>query len=386
MRKLIIALGIVALAALPSFARTVTLTLPDGSSWSYDLPDDVANIVDQHKSEIEEKLKENNVTSTQLDNAATEVKKAYDDYVVSSLGTDHPYTVAKSGLNDFADVIRGSLPDAQIQQNVWANSWIGYLVQVGGEKFRPAFGLGLNVGAAKLDMAPLKKTCDAFKISMGGLPTTLGMPTVTVDARLGGVKVNDFELPFDVGFTISTFDSSKISKLKSAIKPVSFDFFAIGFDVRYCVWKIEKFDTRLSVGAGYYYTKGAVNVAADEANAGLEFKSHNFNLNAQISTKLAFFRPFVGARFMFTNTSVDWYAKDINWKNILSDNNENIDKAISYGLLPSKFNGGVSGFKFYPVIQGGFCFDLAVIDLTFSASYDFVSKNYGGAFSLRFSL
>ena len=60
MRKLIIALGIVALAALPSFARTVTLTLPDGSSWSYDLPDDVANIVDQHKSEIEEKLKENN--------------------------------------------------------------------------------------------------------------------------------------------------------------------------------------------------------------------------------------------------------------------------------------------------------------------------------------
>ena len=61
-------------------------------------------------------------------------------------------------------------------------------------------------------------------------------------------------------------------------------------------------------------------------------------------------------------------------------------EAINRGLLPTNINGGADGFKFRPVVQGGFAFDLAVIDLTFSASYDFVSQVFGGAFSLRFSL
>jgi len=385
MKKVIAILGFAALTALPALARTVTLTLPNGSSWSYDLPDDVANIVDERRGEIEQKLRDYNVSDAQLTAAAAEVKKAYQDYVVSSIGTDHPYTVAKSGLNDFADVIRDSVANSQIQQNVWANSWIGYLVQVGNGKFRPNFGLGLNVGAAKLDVSPLKNTLKAFKISSGGLPSLLAMPTLTFDLRLGGVKVNDLELPFDFGFTIAGFDSAKMG-LKSALKPVTFDYFAIGFDVRYCVWKLEKFETRLSVGAGYYFTKGGVHVAADEANAGLDFKSHDFTLNSQISAKFAFFRPFAGVRLMFTNANVDWYARNINWSGILNDSDANIGKAVSYGLLPSNFSGGASGFKFRPVVQGGFAFDLAVIDLTFSASYDFVSQVYGGAFSLRFSL
>ncbi len=384
MKKIIATLLFAAISVFPALARSVTLTLPDGSSWTYDLPDDVANIVDQYKSEIERHLAENNVTKEQLDTAAREVDRAYSS-ISSSLGTDQPYTVAKTGLNEFADVIRDSLPNSQAQQNVWANAWIGYLVQIGNGKVKPNFGLGLNAGAAKLDLSSIKKTMDAFKIDYGSLPGTLAMPTLTFDARLGGIKVGGFSLPIDIGFTISAFDSSKVG-LESTLKPVAFDYFAIGGDIRYCLFKLPVFETRLSVGAGYYYTKGGIHIAADQANAGLDFKSSNFMLTAQASAKFAFFRPFVAGRFMFANTSVDWYAKDINWKSILSDSSSGIADAVLYGLLPSKFSDTVDGFKFHPVIQGGFAFDIVVVDLTFSASYDFASQIYGGAFSIRFSL
>ena len=89
---------------------------------------------------------------------------------------------------------------------------------------------------------------------------------------------------------------------------------------------------------------------------------------------------------MFTNSKVDWYVKNINWLTILDDPSNIMNQAIKSGLLPTHINGGADGFKFRPVVQGGFAFDFAVIDLTFSASYDFVSSVFGGAFSLRFSL
>ena len=208
----------------------------------------------------------------------------------------------------------------QIQQNVWANSWIGYLVQVGNGGFCPRFGLGVNTGVASLDMTAMKETGDAFKMDLGSMPDTLVMPTITFDARVGGVKIGDLSLPFDFGFTLSSIDSSKIG-LDDLLKDVAFDYFCIGFDVRYCIWEPKVLDTKLSVGAGYYFTKGSVAVNSDDANAGLDFKSSNFTLNAQISTKLLFFRPFAGARLMFTNSSVDWYAKNLNWASTLDSQN-----------------------------------------------------------------
>ena len=383
MKKIFVVLGMAAMMALPMFAVDIEITASDGPV-TVSVPDDLVNIVNSNRALIEEKLKENNINKSELENIASKVTDAYKD-IGSSLGTTTPYTTARNGLNDFSEVLSNAIPNSQIQQNVWANSWIGYLVQVGNGKFCPRFGLGVNVGAASMDMKPIKSTSSAFKMDLGGLPDLLAMPTVTADLRLGGVKVGDFALPFDFGFTLTTLNSSKLG-LDSLLKHVTFDYFAIGFDIRYCVWEPKVLDTKVSVGAGFYYTKGKVDVNSDDASAGLNFKSTNFTLNAQISTKLLFFRPFFGARFMFTNSSVDWYAKGIKWNNILKADNRQIIEAIDNGLLPSNFEGGASGFKFRPVIQGGFAFDFAVIDLTFSASYDIPSNVFGGAFSLRFSL
>lgn len=384
MKKIILVLSAALMVVLPVFADK-SVTIEWGSnSWTGTLPDEVASLVEDNMDTIVTNLKDNNVTEDDVKNYADEITDVYNNEIADSLGTTTPYTTAVGGLNDFSDALKDTMPNIQIQQNVWANSWIGYLVQVNNGGFVPRFGLGANVGAAKMDISPLLDTASAFKMDMGGVPETLVMPTITFDARVGGVKVGDFALPFDFGFTLSGIDSSKLG-LDETLKEVSFDYFSIGFDIRYCVWEPHVLDTKVSVGAGYYFTKASVKLSNDDATAGLDFKSSNFTLNGQISTKLAFFRPFAGLRLMFTNSSVDWYAENVNWTDILGGD-ENIAKAVEYGFFPSSFRGGADGFKLRPVIQGGFAFDLAVIDLTFSGSYDFSSDIWGAAFSLRFSL
>ena len=132
---------------------------------------------------------------------------------------------------------------------------------------------------------------------------------------------------------------------------------------------------------------GHIGAEKDGSAAEMDFKATTLSLSAQVSKKLVFFVPFAGARVMFTSSSVNWKAK-ANWAKILKTNS-NIQNAIDYGILPQTFSGGTDKGLFEhvrPVIYGGFAFDLAVIDITLSGSYDFVSSIPSGAVSIRFAL
>lgn len=365
---------------MPFFAKeNITIKAFDETG-TFSVEEDIALLFNSNKGEIEAALYANQVTKAEVGKYIDAINAAYEN-----LDPKNPYTTSVNGLNGFSDDLKDTIPNTQIQQNVWANSWIGYLVQVGNGVFCPRFGFGVNAGVATVDTESIKKTGEAFKTDMGALPSVLPMPTITFDARVGGVKVGDFALPFDFGFTLCTIDSSKLG-LDKMMDKLNFDFFSIGFDVRYCLWEPHVLDTKFSVGAGFYYTKGNIGVDSDAADIGMDFKSSNFNLNAQISTKLLFFRPFAGAKLMFTNSEVNWGVTNVDWTEILGSSSSDIIAAATKGLLPKNFEGGADGFKFRPVLQGGFAFDFAVIDLTFSASYDFSSKVIGGALSTRFSL
>ena len=380
MKKIVLGIFAACMMMVPMFAReNINIKAFDGTD-TFSVEEDIARLFNSNKGEIESALNTNKVTLEDVAKYIDAINKAYE-----GLDPKNPYTTAINGLNGFSDDLKDTIPNTQIQQNVWANSWIGYLVQVGNGLFCPRFGLGANVGVATVDTESIKKAGEAFKTDMGALPSVLPMPTITFDARVGGVKVGDFALPFDFGFTLCTIDSSKLG-LDKMLDKVNFDFFSIGFDVRYCLWEPHVLDTKFSVGAGFYYTKGNFGVDSDAADIGMDFKSSNFNLNAQISTKLLFFRPFAGAKLMFTNSEVNWGVKNVDWTRILGSSSSDIADAALKGLLPKNFEGGADGFKFRPVLQGGFAFDFAVIDLTFSASYDVSSKVIGGALSTRFSL
>ena len=383
-RARFLSLGLIAsVVVFPLSAEKVTLNWGNGETLTVDtdtgVPSDVIKIITEHKGEIESALTANDVDSTTAESAVTEAKNAYNSYVSSSsMKTTSPYTTAVNGLNDFADIMVDVIPNSQIQQNVWANAWIGYILP------KPNFGFGINTGVSKLDLTPLVKVADALGMSDSkDIPETLVWPTVTADLRVGG-----FFFPFDIGFTAMSIDSNTISAVGNAIDPANFDFFMIGGDIRYAILKGGVLRPKLSVGLGAYYTKGNFGVEQDGSTAELDFDSTSIVLSTQASIKLLFFVPFVGGRLMFTKTNVDWKVH-ANWQSILGTSSSDIADALKYGILPSNFGDRVSsGFADHvrPVIYGGFAIDMFVVDLTVSGSYDFISEIPSGAVSLRFAL
>lgn len=366
-------------SAFSLYAETITLKWGDNTLDITDLNADLMKIISDHKSEIESALESQNVSQADAASARDKAVSAYDTYVKGSgLSTLTPYTTTVKGLNDFSDVLADVIPNSQIQQNVWANAWIGNILPV------PNFGFGINSGFTKLDLSPIVSVAEALGMSDGdGIPNTLVWPTITADFRVGG-----FLLPFDVGFTAMSLDSNMVKPIGKAIDPANFDFFMVGGDVRYAILEGGILRPKLSVGLGAYYSKGNFGVEQDGSSAELDFETTSIVLSTQASIKLLCFVPFVGGRVMFSKSSVDWKVH-ANWASILNSDSQELANAIKYGFLPSNFSDGVStSFDEHvrPVLYGGFAIDMSIVDLTFSGSYDIRSQIPSGAVSLRLAM
>lgn len=363
-----------AFAALGLFAKPLTVKGVDGEV-TIDIPDDVFNMVSGRVGEINNALNENGVTTSQIKNAADMVNKAYVN-IKDYIPTDSPFTTAEDGLNDFCDVLVDVIPNSQTQQNVYAEAWIG--------KLFPGFhfGAGVNAGVSALDVSSLKDAALALGVEDAkDINDTLVFPTITVDARLGGII-----LPFDIGVTAMSIDTSKMGAIDESIDPVAIDFFTVGADIRYAIFQGGFMRPKWSVGAGFYYTKGGVDVDDDSAKASLDFKSTTFMVNTQASIKLLCLVPFIGGRALFSKTSVDWKVK-ADWASIIADEADDyydgVADALKWGILPSSFSGSSSGFSVYPQVFGGIGLDLLFLNLTVSGSYDIASKIPSAAVSVR---
>lgn len=356
------------------FAKPLTVKGVDGEI-TIDIPDDVYNMVSGRVDEINNALSENGVKKSQISNAADKVNEAYVN-IKKYIPTDSPFTVAENGLNDFCDDLADVIPNSQTQQNVYAEAWIG--------KIFPGFhfGAGVNAGVSALDVSTLKDAALALGVDdVKDINDTLVFPTITVDARLGGII-----LPFDIGITAMSIDTSKIGAVDEAIDPVAIDFFTLGADIRYAIFQGGFMRPKWSVGAGFYYTKGGVDVDDDSAKASLDFKSTTFMVNTQASIKVLCLVPFIGGRALFSKTSVDWKVK-ADWASIIAEESDTyydgVADALTWGILPSSFSGSSSGFSVYPQVFGGIGLDLLFLNLTVSGSYDIASKIPSAAVSVR---
>lgn len=372
-RRLLAVLAIAVLCVAGAFAKKITVKATDGD-FEFDVPEDFADLVQSRIDDINKALQEHGVDTDKLKEAQNAFNNAYDN-LKNYLPTDKPFTVVQNGLDDFASDLRPAIANAQTQQNVWAEAWIGNLV--------PGFhfGAGVNVGVSSMNINALKDAALALGIDdAGDVPDKLVFPTITADLRLGGII-----LPFDVGFNAMKVNTSSLGSFGADIEPVGFDFFTIGGDVRWALIKGTSFlHPRVSVGAGAYYTKGFVSVSDDTAEAKLDFSATTFMLNTQASAKILFLVPFVGARALFAKTSVDWNVK-ADWSKILTNGNGDdlLSQATRWGLLPDRFSGGSSGFAVYPQVFAGLGLDLFVLNLTVSGSYDIVSQILSAAVSVR---
>ncbi|WP_294424521.1 hypothetical protein [uncultured Treponema sp.] len=355
--------------------KQITVKDINGVSVTIDIPSDVFSLVEGRESEINDALNKYKVDASKIREAESAVKDAYEN-IKDYIPTDSPFTVAENGLNDFCDDLADVIPNSQTQQNVYAEAWIG--------KIFPGFhfGAGVNAGVSALDVSSLKDAALALGVDdVKDINDTLVFPTITVDARLGGII-----LPFDIGVTAMSIDTSKMDSVDKAIDPVAIDFFTLGADIRYAIFQGGFMRPKWSVGAGFYYTKGGVDVDDDSAKASLDFKSTTFMVNTQASIKLLCLVPFIGGRALFSKTSVDWKV-NANWARIIAKESdtyyEGVANALKWGILPSSFSGSSSGFSVYPQVFGGIGLDLLFLNLTVSGSYDIASKIPSAAVSVR---
>lgn len=355
--------------------KQITVKDVNGVSVTIDIPSDVFSLVEGRESEINDALTKYKVDASDIRKAEKAVKDAYVN-IKDYIPTDSPFTVAENGLNDFCDDLTDVIPNSQTQQNVYAEAWIG--------KLFPGFhfGAGVNAGVSALDVSTLKDAALALGVDdVKDINDTLVFPTITVDARLGGII-----LPFDIGVTAMSIDTSKMDSVDKAIDPVAIDFFTLGADIRYAIFQGGFMRPKWSVGAGFYYTKGGVDVDDDTAKASLDFKSTTFMVNTQASIKLLCLVPFIGGRALFSKTSVDWKV-NADWASIIAKEGDTyydgVADALKWGILPSSFSGSSSGFSVYPQVFGGIGLDLLFLNLTVSGSYDIASKIPSAAVSVR---
>lgn len=262
-------------------------------------------------------------------------------------------TEIANGLNAFAGNILVAAPQAATQQNVWADAYIGKLFP----SLPPHFGVGISLGGTKMDMTGLKDAATAFEgmindfvpdsgdssitdqlkgtVDFGSIPDIFVMPTVSIDARIGGIF-----LPFDIGISammtnpsLFSVDLSDPNSLTSMSAPMNFnafgfngsaDYLTLGIDIRYCVLDGGVILPKVSVGAGYNITKGSFGISSDksgvDANMNLSFNTQVIYVQAEVSKSIMIATVFGGARALVSNTSTSW-AWNINGTKSLGSNN-----------------------------------------------------------------
>ena len=156
--------------------------------------------------------------------------------------------VFEGAFQDFADAAVGSLASTATSGLAWSPAHIGQF---------PHFGVGLTVGAAMMPYEAVKPVFDMLSIT---LPSELDflqtygvpLPAAAIDARLGG-----FGIPFDIGFKIGFIPE----QVQALLGDVQADYFIAGGDFRFAILQDKGFVPALSVGVGYSYLKGGVEVA-----------------------------------------------------------------------------------------------------------------------------
>ena len=267
-------------------------------------------------------------------------------------------------MNEFSNSLLPVIPNVSLQQGVWPDAYIGKVFP----GFPPHLGGRVTAGFATVKTTALKDAIkemeDALSVKFPTLPDTFLFPTITIDAKVGGLF-----LPFDIGLSIMKIPHLSLSKLGA---PVTVDFFTVGGSFRYAILQGNVVLPQLSIGLGGYYSKGYINVgAADGSYINTNFDSKIFFLETQLSKQFLFVTPFIGLRLAVSQANVSW---DI--------------KAASYTLAGGASYDFSENFadSMQPSLFGGVGFNFLFFQTTLAASYDMRYNVWGANLSFRAKL
>ena len=192
------------------------------------------------------------------------------------------------GLDDFAGELGIAVPQAAVQQNVYADAFIGKIFPA----LPPHFAVGFNAGLTHINTEGIASAADMLGIS--NVNDSYYFPVLNADVRIGGVL-----LPFDVGLSFMKLNSLEASAFGSDI---TVDFFTVAADVRYALLEDGLIKPALSLGVGYSYNSGSFGVSSSDAEANVDYEVQTLYASVQLSKALNIpivrigFTPFVGVR------------------------------------------------------------------------------------------
>ena len=279
------------------------------------------------------------------------------------------------GLDDFASELGFAVPQAAVQQNVYADAFIGKVFPA----VPPHFAVGFNTGFTHLNTSGLAKAADSLEID--GVNDDLYFPVLNADIRIGGLF-----LPFDVGFSFMTLD---VSSLNTMDADFTAEFTTFAVDARYALLEDGLVTPGISVGVGFSMNSGTFGASNKYAEVTVDYNVKTLYTQLQISKALNIpvvsigFTPFLGLRALVSDYSNDW-----SWKGKNSEISTVVD---TYGLKTSgtASSDGFGGFQ--PQVYGGVGFNFMLIQLTASACADLRhiggdDNLWSGALSLRAKL
>lgn len=258
-------------------------------------------------------------------------------------------------LDSFLNDINKNLPDNAVSSSTWSDGYIGELISL-----PPHLGLGVSCGISRFPLANLVNAAGIAGSSVDiPILLTLGdgfLINPAVELRLGG-----FKLPFDLGARFGMLPANTLYGVEMKYRSIS-------VDMRYAIIKESSALPDIIVGAGWYNTSGRIchSFSADElAAAGsqslaIDFKTNVFELRAQVSKSALAFAPYLGLAGYFAMSE------------------------SSYEIA------GVKGEReenhFGSRVYGGLSFNIFVVKIDVSASYNFVTQNWGGNLGVRLQL
>lgn len=293
--------------------------------------------------------------------------------IIGELQNKTLLSTVNSGLDDFASELGFAVPQAAVQQNVYADAFIGKVFPA----VPPHFAVGFNTGFTHLNTSGLAKAADSLGID--GVNDDLYFPVLNADIRIGGLF-----LPIDVGFSFMTLD---VSSLNTMDADFTAEFTTFAVDARYALLEDGLVTPGISVGVGFSMNSGTFGASNKYAEVTVDYNVKTLYTQLQISKALNIpvvsigFTPFLGLRALVSDYSNDW-----SW-NVESG-------SISAKSLELKTSGTASsdGFGgFQPQVYAGVGFNFMLIQLTASACADLRhiggdDNLWSGALSLRAKL
>lgn len=267
-------------------------------------------------------------------------------------------------MNEFSNSLLPVIPNVSLQQGVWPDAYIGKVFP----GFPPHLGGGVTAGFATVKTTALKDAIkemeDALSVKFPTLRETFLFPTITIDAKVGGLF-----LPFDIGLSVMKIPRLSLSKLGA---PVTVDFFTVGGSFRYAILQGNVVLPQLSIGLGGYYSKGYINVGAtDGSYINTNFDSKIFFLETQLSKQFLFVTPFIGLRLAVSQANVSWDIKAASYT-LAGGASYDFNKNFAESIQPSLF--------------GGVGFNFLFFQTTLAASFDMRYKVWGANLSFRAKL